>query len=84
MYEICVNKTSVRTKFYAALAYNTCSISSLMRWCLRGVLAGELIVTASPEGRVIYLYWLVRLGKLLEGMCNALVCAAAVYSVLRR
>jgi len=50
----------------------------------RGAPTGELIVTTSPEGSVIHLYSLVRVGKLLEGMCSALVCAAAVYNVLQR
>lgn len=45
---------------------------------------GELIVTTSPDASLMVLYSLVRVGKLLAGMWRALVCAAAVYRVLRR
>ena len=45
---------------------------------------GELIVTTLPDKSRMDLYLLVRVGMLLAGMWRALVCAAAVYSVLRR
>jgi len=42
------------------------------------------MLTTSPEGSRIGLYSLVRIGKLLAGMCRALLCTAAVYSMLWR
>ena len=49
-----------------------------------GVPDRELIVTTSLDGSLVCLYSVVSVGKLFDGMCKALVCAAAVYSVLRR
>ena len=69
---------------YAALACSTCSISSRPRCRTRGSPDGELIVTTSPDERVIVSYLEVSIGKLFAGICKALVCAAAVYSVFRR
>ena len=39
---------------------------------------GELVMTTLPGARVAEVYTLVSQDKLLAGMCNALVCAAAV------
>ena len=38
---------------------------------------GELVMTTLPDARVAEVYTLVSRGKLLAGVCNALVCAAA-------
>ena len=69
---------------YAALACSTCSISSRPRWRTRGSPDGELMVTTSPDESVIVSYVELSVGKLFAGICNALVYAAAVYSVFRR
>ena len=69
---------------YAALACSIFLSSSFVRFRTRGVPVGELILTTLPEGSLIDLYSLVRIGKLLAGICMALVYVATVYSVLWR
>ena len=44
----------------------------------------QLVIHVSPDGSFTVVYAVVRVGKLFYGMCSALVCAAAVYKVLRR
>ena len=77
-------QTLTRMVVYAALACSTCLISLRPRWQTRGSPNGELMVTTSPDESVIVSYVEVNVGKLFAGICNALVCAAAVYSVFRR
>ena len=68
----------------AAVAFMTSSISSLPRWRTRGILEGQLMITSIPEGETDLSYCLVRMGRLFSDMWRALVCAAAVYMVLRK
>ena len=68
---------------YAVLACMTCSSSSLLRYRTRGGPEGLLVVTTSPVASVTGWKVAVSAGRLFAGICRALVCAAAVYRVLR-
>lgn len=68
----------------AAGAFMTSLISSLVRWRTRGTPEGELVTTMTPDGRVVVVYLSVMTGRLFSEIWRALVCAAAVYMVLRR
>ena len=72
---------------YAALgavAFMMSSISSLPRWRTRGMPEGKLMHTGIPEGETDLSYCLIRTGRLFSEIWRALVCAVAVYIVLRK
>ena len=75
---MCCRKNTYLIGVYAAPACKTRSISSRPRCLTRGSPDGELIVTTSPDERVIVSYVEVSTGKLFAGICKAW-CARLQY-----